>query len=296
MSRLLPPAAAPRFVDTSSGRLRVLHAGFAQAGGLPIVLIHGGGTDNSAISWYRLFEPLAAEREVWAIDLPGFGGSVGIPPVGGPENLARVVLETMEVLGVEHAAVAGISMGGDVALNAALMQPERVAGLVLFAPGGLVPRLPTRAAQRWAWRAAQLPDRILLPLTRLANRFVDTALRAIVKDPSNLPPEVVEAFVKEAREPRGSMGYLRYNQATLGRDGMLNDLSDRVHVITQPTLLMHGEDDPIVPPDGSRRAASRMPRAKLVMIPDCGHWVQLEAHEKVLPELQSFLRKLDPPR
>src|SRR5690606_13189537 len=282
--RLLPPTAEARFIDVPGGRLRVLHGGTARDGRRPLVLIHGGGTDNSAISWYRLFGPFGAEREVWAVDLPGFGGSVGVPPVGGPEDLARVVLQAMDALGVQEAVVAGLSMGGDVALNVALLAPARVAGLILIAPGGLVPLLRNRTSQRWAWRAARLPDGILLPLTRLANRFVDTALRAIVKDPSTLPPEVVEAFVQEAREPHGSVGYLRYNQATLGRDGMRNDLSERVHVIDVPTLLLHGEDDPIVPPEGSRRAASRMPNARLVMIPDCGHWVQLEAHDRVLPE------------
>ena len=294
MKRLLPPAAEARFIDVPSGRLRVLHGGTASAGGRPILLIHGGGTDNSAISWYRLFEPLGAEREVWAVDLPGFGGSVEVPPVGGPENLARVVLEAMDALGLGEAVVAGLSMGGDVALNVALLEPARVSGLVLIAPGGLVPLFRSPGSHRWAWRAAQLPDGILLPLTRLANRFVDTALRAIVKDPATLPPEVVEAFVQEAREPRGSVGYLRYNQATLGRDGMRNDLRDRVHAVRAPTLLLHGEDDPIVPPEGSRLAASRMPNARLVMIPDCGHWVQLEAHARVLPELLTFLGTLDP--
>jgi len=191
--------------------------------------------------------------------------------------------------------VAGLSMGGDVALNVALLAPQAIAGLMLLAPGGLVPRLHSASTQQWAWRAAQLPDRILLPLTRLANRFVGTALRAIVKDPSNLPPTVVAEFVAEARQPRGSLGYLRYNQATLGREGMRNDLSDRIHAITAPTLLLHGEDDPIVPPEGSRRAASRMPNARLIMVPDCGHWVQLEARDRVLPELLTFLRTLDRP-
>lgn len=287
-TRLLPPGAEERVV----AGLRVLHAG-APSGSAPLVLLHGGGTDNAGISWYRLMEPLSEDREVWAIDLPGFGGSIDVPPAGGPRELAAVVADVLRTLDAPPAIVFGVSMGGDVALNLALEHPSAVAGLVLIAPGGLVPRMRNGAVQYSAWLAAQLPDWLLVPASRFANRFVGTALRAIVKDPATLPPEVVEEFVREARHRRGGLAYGRYNQATLGRRRMLNDLSDEVSRITVPTLIFHGEDDPIVDPDGSRRAAQRMPNARLVMQADCGHWTQLEAHDRFLAEARAFLAEAD---
>ncbi|MCF6475883.1 alpha/beta hydrolase [Nonomuraea sp. MG754425] len=291
MASLVPPGASERHLTTAAGRLRVLHAGHPQEP-VPLVLIHGGGTDNAAISWYRLIEPLSAGREVWAPDLPGFGGSGDVAPAGGPRELAAVVADAMAALGITRAVVAGVSMGGDVALNLALHHPQRVAGLVLVAPGGLVPIFRNRAAHFGAWVAAQAPDRVLLPATRLANRFSGAAIRAIVKDPATLPPEVVAEFVREARKPRAGLGYARYNQATLGRHGMLNDLTGRVHEIGVPTLIFHGADDPIVDPEGSRRAAARLPHARLVTVPDCGHWAQLEAHNRFLTETRTFLDEL----
>ena len=293
MSRLMPPGAQQRHVETAGGRLRMLHAGSAVDGRLPVVLVHGGGTDNAAISWYRLIEPLSRDREVWARDLPGFGGSIDAAPVGGPHEFAEVLAQILDALGIDRAVVFGVSMGGDAALNLALEHPRLVAGLVLIAPGGLVPIFRNHTAQLWAWLAAQFPDWLLLPAVRLANRFVGSALRAVVKDPATLPPKVVEEFVREARDPRGGIAYCRYNQATLGRRGMLNDLTDRVHEIAAPTLLVHGADDPIVDFEGSRRAAARMPHARLVAIPDCGHWAQLEAHDRFLAETTAFLTELD---
>lgn len=289
MSRLVPPGAGERYVETARGRLRVLHAGVTADGRPPAVLVHGGGTDNAGISWYRLIEPLARDREVWAIDLPGFGGSIDAAPVGGPRDLAAVVADVLDRLGTGPAIVFGVSMGGDVALNLALERPPLVAGLVLIAPGGLVPIFRNRTAHFFAWLAARSPDWLLLPSARLANRFVGSALRAIVKDPAVLPRQVVEEFVREARDPRGGIAYGRYNQATLGRHGMLNDVTGRVDQIGVPTLLFHGADDPIVDLDGSRRAAARMPRARLVVAPDCGHWAQLEVHDLFLAETQAFL-------
>ncbi|MFC4560571.1 alpha/beta fold hydrolase [Nocardiopsis mangrovi] len=293
MSRLVPPGAEQRHVETPSGRLRVLHAGPGAAGLPPAVLVHGGGSDNAAISWYRLIEPLSREREVWALDLPGFGGSMEAAPAGGPRELAAVLSGALDALATGRAVVFGVSMGGDVALNLALDHARHVAGLVLIAPGGLVPVFRNRTAHFWAWLSAQSPDRILLPASRVANRFVRSALRAIVADPAALPPQVVEEFAREARDPRGGLAYGRYNQATLGRHRMLNDLTGRVHEIRAPTLFFHGADDPIVDPEGSRRAAARMPRARLVVAPGCGHWAQLEAHERFLAEAEAFLTGLD---
>ncbi|MEN0070978.1 MAG: alpha/beta hydrolase [Propionicimonas sp.] len=292
VGRLIPDGARETWVQARSGRLRVL-AGGSDSGLPPAFLVHGGGTDNAGISWFRSFGPLAAHRRVHAVDLPGFGGSIDVPAAGGPRQLAAVVAEVMERLGTGPSVVFGVSMGGDVALNLALARPDLVAGLVLVAPGGLVPLLRDRRTQYWAWLAAQAPDWLLLPAARIANRFVGSALKAIVRDPSTLPPEVVAEFTREAREPLGGIAYGRYNQATLGRHGMLNDVSGQVAGIAVPALFFHGEDDPLVDPEGSRRAASAMPHADLELVAGCGHLAQLEAHDRFLATTAAFLARLD---
>jgi pimeloyl-ACP methyl ester carboxylesterase len=69
---------------------------------------------------------LAAEREVWAVDLPGFGTSMGLAPVGGSGAMAQVRAEAVAALGLGPAAVSGVSMGGGVGLPLALGHPERL--------------------------------------------------------------------------------------------------------------------------------------------------------------------------
>jgi len=59
-------------------------------------------------------------------------------------------------------------------------------------------------------------------------------------------------------------------------------------------MFFHGDLDPLVPQEGSRRAASLMPNAHFVAVPDCGHWAQLEAHDRFLAELHTFLTEQAP--
>lgn len=291
---LIPPGAQPRIIPTSAGRLHVLHAGPGHAvRRAPLLLVHGGGTDASAISWYHLFARLGGEREVWAVDLPGFGGSIDAEPVGGPEALAAVVAEVASALDLPPAVVVGVSMGGDVALHLALARPGAVAGLVLIGSGGLTPVLHNPLTHAAAYAATRLPDPVLVPLARLANRFAGPLMRSLMRDPDALPPEVVDEFVRLGRDPRGGMGYGRYNQATVGPRRMRNDVSPRTYRIRVPVLLVHGACDTLVDVDGSRRACERMPDARLLVIDDCGHWAQLDAPEVFLSAARGLLAEVD---
>ncbi|WP_159942767.1 alpha/beta fold hydrolase [Nocardiopsis sp. FR6] len=288
---LLPPGAEVERVPLEGGSVRVLRGGSPR--GPALLLVHGGSSDNAAISWYRLFAPLSRKYHVVAPDLPGFGGTTGIDPVGGPERQADFVAALASELGLADVVAVGVSMGGDTVLNLALRHPRLVRGIVLIAPGGLVPALRGRTAQRAAWLFTRLPDRVLLPAARLANRFVGTALRTVVRDVSALPDEVVREFRREALRADAGLGYLRYNQAVIGPRSMRNNLLPLVGRITVPALFFHGRNDPLVPPEGSREAVRRMPNARLALVSDCGHWAQLEAHERFLAELTDFLAGLE---
>jgi pimeloyl-ACP methyl ester carboxylesterase len=290
---LIPAGSTQSYLDMDGGRVRVLRSTATPADSLrrPLLLLHGGGTDNAAISWYEVFEPWGTDREVNAIDLPGFGSTEGIQPVGGAPEMADFVARAAKRLGITPCIVVGVSMGGDVALNLALRYPDLVVALVLIAPGGLTPRFRNRFLQLSAWLAAQLPDWLLIPLGQLANRHIDLAIRAVVKDPVTIPQEVLVEFAREARRPGAGLAYARYNRASLGPFSMRNNLLPAVGRITAPALFFHGQDDPIVDPEGSRRASEVMPDAQLVMVPDCGHWAQLEARDRFLSEVRGFLEK-----
>jgi len=296
VDRLLPPGATETWLEHGEGRIRVLRGGPGQhddqLDALPVLLIHGGGYDNAAISWSKVFGPLSADRAVIAPDLPGFGYTEGIPVTGKVADLADLVITVARSYGLRRLVVAGISMGGDIAMHVALRHPEAVAGLVLVAPGGLTERLKNGPAQFSAWLAAQLPDPVLFGVGRFAGRFSDSYLSRMVHDPSTISAEIRAEFAREARRPGSGVGYGRYNQATLGPRGMRNNLLPDAFRIAAPALFLHGEDDPLVDPAGSRAAVEVMPGAELVLVGQCGHWLPVEAPEIFLSEVTAFLQRL----
>ncbi|SEH01139.1 Pimeloyl-ACP methyl ester carboxylesterase [Nonomuraea solani] len=109
---------------------------FAKIGaGPPLVLLHGIGSSRAA--WAPVLDGLAAAHTVYAVDLPGFGGSDtldGNHPVT-PRRLAEVVAAALDEWGVDRPHVTGHSLGGWVALELAHLRP--VASLTLLAPAGL---------------------------------------------------------------------------------------------------------------------------------------------------------------
>ncbi|AOS64104.1 alpha/beta fold hydrolase [Actinoalloteichus hymeniacidonis] len=288
VDRLIPNGAREEFLAVDGGRVRLLRS-TTSGDGVPMLLIHGGGSDNAAISWNLLFEPLSRDRPVIALDLPGFGYTEGLPITGTAQGMARQADRVLEVLGIERAIVVGVSMGGEVALRFALHHPDSTAAAVAIAPGGLIEVYRNPLAHRIAWLGTTLPDAVLLPLSSVANRFTRSVIRHMVHDIETLPAPVVDEMVREARRPRAGYAYGRYTKAAIGSKRMHNNLLPSVARIAAPTLLFHGSQDSLVDPEGSRAAAKLMSDARLVMVPDCGHWAQIEKHERFCAELAAFL-------
>jgi pimeloyl-ACP methyl ester carboxylesterase len=240
--------------------------GSRRGAGPPLVLLHTLGTDHRM--WDPVLERLAAEREVLALDLPGFGGS---PPVdgGSPAALAGAVGGWLAAEGLARPHVAGNSLGGWVALELALA--GHAASVTAIAPAGLWPEplMPKRGTARAVARAL-LP--LLGPLMRrpTARRI---ALATSAAHPERIPAEDAQRLVRAyATAP----GFAAANAAM--RAGRFTAL-DRIRV---PTTLAWPEFDRLV-------AVPRTlpPGVRSVPLPGCGHlptWDDPAAVARVLLE------------
>ena len=232
---------------------------YTRAGdGPPLLLLHSlGGTLGV---WNPVLDRLAAERDVIAVDMPGFGGSEPLPHDVEPTaaNLARAVLEFTDSLDLgAKPAAAGISLGGWVAIECA--RRGGAASVVGICPAGFW-REPLTPRRNRAYATTRLL-RPLVPILLRSRGFRERALAGNIHHPERVPVADAIALV------RGYGGAADYPRASAHmRAGLVGDLSD----VEVPVTLAWAEFDTLVRnrplKEGVLPAAVRQ-----VELPGCGH-------------------------
>jgi pimeloyl-ACP methyl ester carboxylesterase len=218
-----------------------------------LVLLHTLGSDHTM--WDPVVPLLEDQRTVVAVDLPGFGAS---PPLDGgrpvsPGRLAATVMAALAEEGIERPHVAGNSLGGWVALEAALAGAART--VTAIAPAGLWPRplAPRRDVARQTARAA-LPALDLLLRHPQLRRL---AMAGTTAHPERVPPDAVAHLVRSyATAP----GFPEVNAA------MRASRFERLAEIAVPVTLGWPEHDRLV-----ARPRELPPSVRNVTLADCGH-------------------------
>jgi pimeloyl-ACP methyl ester carboxylesterase len=246
--------------------------------GEPVVLIHGVG--SFAQAWKPVIEAMRGERDVIALDLPGFGGSPTLPVGVVPDAraLAGAVDDFLEELGVERPVVGGNSLGGWVALE--LARRGRARAVVGVSPAGFatpLERAVGRAELRSAWRNAQrLPGVSEQLLRRPRGRKL--ALASLVGQPERTPPAEAIAATRNLAASPGFDGTVN----VITKDRLAN--GDEIGV---PVTLVWGTRDMILFPWQAKRALKELPRARLVPLPGAGHVPMWDEPEAIARELLS---------
>jgi pimeloyl-ACP methyl ester carboxylesterase len=229
--------------------------------GEPLLLLHSLG--GSLVQWTPVLDALAAEREVIAVDMPGFGASPPLPEGIAPRaaNLATAVLDFYDALGLDtKPAVAGISLGGWVAVECA--RQEGASAVVALCPAGFWRRSPPasdRTVSR-ARRRGRLAAPALRPIMSTA-RGRRRALGRFIHHPERLSPGEAEAIA------RAYVTAPAYEEASaLMRAGRVEELKG----IKVPITLAWGEHDTLV--RNKPLPAKALPkRVEQVELPGCGH-------------------------
>lgn len=264
------PSGAAVFVDVDGVTLHArVDAPETTAAVAPLVFVHSLGTDLRI--WDAVVARLPATQRV-RIDLRGHGLSDAPSGDYALATLAADVLGVLDQLGVAAAVFVGVSIGGQVALQAALDRPERVAGLVLLDTAA---RIGDRAG--WEERRAEVRAHGLVASAEaVVGRWFPPASRA--RDP--LAPRGYRNLL--VRTPVA--GYLGACAAL--RDA---DLRDRMGDIALPTLVLCGAEDTATPPALVRGLADAIPNARYAEIAGAGHLPCLDRPDEVAGHVAAFL-------
>jgi pimeloyl-ACP methyl ester carboxylesterase len=269
-----------RVLEWQGTRLRYAVGG----DGPPLVLVHGlGGTIEN---WRALAPSLATEHRVLVPDLPGHGRSAPLLEARHLDALGNAVLGIADAEDARGAIWIGHSLGGVVALRAAVLQPETVRGLVLAAAAGI--GSGSRAAHATlAIFGVVRPGRLIAPYrhawahSRLGRRVAFGWWG--VADPDALEPELAEAFL---------VGPARHtNTRQAGRALLVSDTRLELERVTCPCLCLWGASDRWVRLEDGMEYARRL-HAPLRAIAGCGHLLIGERPDACLAAIRDFVASL----
>lgn len=238
--------------------MRVNHV--RQGAGEPLVLVHGIGHRWQA--WRPVLPLLAEHHEVFAVDLPGFGASPPLP-AGTPRGMSATIAAIVDFFAAEdldRPHLAGYSLGGAIALELAAAGLARSA--TAFSPAGFFTPAERRRALAilWTLRATSFVPAGLIRQTMRVPTLRAVCFSRLVAYPARIDP--VQA-TEDALALRRGRGFGPVARAS--RDYQFNG-SPRV-----PVTVGWGTKDRILPPHQAQRARERLPDARHVSLPGCGH-------------------------
>ena len=237
------------------------------------------GLGSKRLGWYRQAPVFGQVYRTIALDHRDTGDSDPSPGPYTTADQANDAAAVLRALGVARAHVVGISMGGFIALELALRHPEMVGKLVLTgtSAGG-----PTHVPPGPEMQAMLVQDRTGVEVGELGKR---TYTRLMAPGFAERHPDVMERVAENARyRPQVPEMYLRQLQACMGHNA-----SDRLSQIHAPTLVVHGEVDPLVPVENGKYLAEHIPGARLMLYPDTGHIAIIERADEYNREVLAFL-------
>ncbi len=249
-------------------------AGIDTGNGPAVALLAGLGATHRV--WGELPALLSRRFRVVAPDPPGLGGSRG----GAAFTIERAASDlwtALDARGVQRAALLGASMGGLIALAAALARPDRVSRLVIVSAAAHLSRHGRRVLQTLAELLGGLPPETFgsalmafgfaPPFTERHGDFIDATVALYGPAPEDIAGALAQV-----------------NHLLLGWD-----LRPRLADLSVPALVLAGGRDPIVALEDTREIAKMLPHGRFVTIPDAGHSVLAEGGQEVLGWVTAFL-------
>ena len=274
-------SSASSFINIDGLTLHVRDEG-PKSDTTPIVLVHGTGA--SLHTWDGWVTGLKGERRIIRFDLPGFG-LTGPEPQNDYtiEKYTDYLVKLLNHLDIEHAIVAGNSLGGYIGWATAVRYPEKVSQLVLIDASG------------YPYNAESVPIAFKLSQNKFAKFFlkdfipkfiVRSSVENVYGDPSLVSDELVNRYYELAlREGNRAAISERFVQTQPGK------LRHELNTLSVPTLLIWGGKDKLIPLEMGKQFERDIPNSTLVVFDDLGHVPHEEDPEATLAATLAFIDK-----
>lgn len=239
-----------KFLQIDENKIRYLESGNSQK---TLVLVHGLGA--SAERWNKVIPIFAKNYRVLVPDLIGFGYSDKPLVDYTPDFFSDFLKKFFNATNIDRANVVGSSMGGQISAEFTISNPQNVEKLILTSPSGVMDH-STPALDAYIM-AALYPNEI----------NAKKAFELMEGSGEEVPEDVVNDFVERMKLPNAKLAFM---STILGlKNSKL--VTSKLESITNPTLIIWGVDDPVIPIENSDVFVSKIQGCRLFKIDKCGH-------------------------
>ena len=271
-----PPQRSIEYLEIDGLKLRVATQRGAANGGTPLLIFNGIGANFEIV--FPFMDALDG-KEIIIFDVPGIGKSEMSWWPRRFSGLARLAAKVLDRLGYPEVDVAGVSWGGALAQQFARSYPTRCRRLILAATSAGAVMVPGRPK---ALSKMITPQRYLSPL------FMQRAAADIYGGEARRDPKIIIGHTARIIPPT-VMGYIYQLIAGAGWTSVL-----WLHKLKQPTLIMSGSDDPLVPAVNARLLSFLIPSNRLFIVQGGGHLFMLYSLGQIIPVIREFLDSRQP--
>lgn len=254
-----------------------------------IILLHG--FNGSLFNFETMVPFLISDFRLISIDLPGFGLTGPVPTNDySTENSIKVITEVAKLLEVKKFSLAGNSMGGGIAWRYALKHPNKIESLILLASSGIYTEEQRKQIQKnesetpLVWKIMRSDFASFFLSFYTPKFFATQGLQSSVYDQNLATEELSNQFHQLVLLEGSRKAILSRFSSRFYREEKPEILND----IQAPTLIIHGEEDNIIPYVSSYNLAEYIPKNQLIIYPEIGHLPMYEAPDRVANDIKDF--------
>ncbi|WP_190811455.1 alpha/beta fold hydrolase [Flagellimonas sp. S3867] len=268
--------------------LNIRYAEMGNSQNPTILLLHG--VPENLHTWYDVAPALSKDYHVLAIDWPGFGGSEAFSNLKdhNPRSFAAMGMDFLETLQIDFAHIMATDIGLSPALIMGVENPNSI-GRIIVMDG--IP-FPTTAYS--SWEVKSFGRKNSLRAKALIKWFPKISAQIAYKKgfykSNNIPKEVQNEFLADGYNKTTQNAFLSYFQNNASGQAYLES---RIHEIQQPVLVVWGRHDRFINVKLGELLANNLSNARLKIIEDSGHFVQMDRPDRLLEHTTKFLKEIE---
>ena len=248
-----------------------------------VLLLHGAGCDSTMLSWREVFKTFSDDFTVYAFDFLGYGHSDKADDLVG-ERFFDTHIECVKTVathyGLSDFALAGLSMGGAIAIGFALRYPELVKALIPVDTWGVSEKIPFHRFSYWYVKHTDLTlsqYRWCAKYRWIARWSISYAL---IGNKKLITDALVDEVMQSCAGDMAGKSMLNFQRSAADKDRSKPYYPEQLRNLKIPIVYIIGEKDPLVPLSDIYRAAEENPNSRVAVFKGCKHWSVKEQPRK----------------